>query len=144
MTEWMWSNALQILKDYYSHPKIVYLAKLSALIEEERNFYDINSLKMYIQHTKKNTGSIPSSWREKWVQQRDHGEVNDAIIIEWQSFTENTNDNTKLNIMAMINSHISITCINACNSSKRYRIEYIYLLSIRNMSVFSKTGTALE
>ena len=69
---------------------------------------------MYIQHTKKNTGSIPSGWREEWVQQRNHGETNDAIIIKWQSFTKNTNDNAELNIMATINSHISITCKYQC------------------------------
>jgi hypothetical protein len=81
MTEWMWNNVFQVLKVYYSQLKIVYLAKLSATIDRERKIYDINSLKLYIQHTKKNTGSITSDWREEWVQQRDHGEKYDAIII---------------------------------------------------------------
>lgn len=81
-------------KDHGGQCKLIYPAKLSAIIEGKRLFFhNINSVKKdYIQQTKpkENTRSIISGWREKWGQPRDCGKKQKAIIIKTQSIPENT------------------------------------------------------
>lgn len=46
------SKAFPVLKDYEGQPKLIYPAKLFAIVEEERKaFYNINRLKNYTTQT---------------------------------------------------------------------------------------------
>jgi hypothetical protein len=51
-TQKAWSNAFQALKDYDNKPRIIYLAKLITMVEEERKVsHCINSLKIFLYST---------------------------------------------------------------------------------------------
>ena len=57
-----WSNASHVIQDSNDQPRLIYPAKLPAIVEERKTFHDISSLKNYIQQikSKENTGSNAS------------------------------------------------------------------------------------
>lgn len=64
-----WSNASQVLSDYGCQPRLIYPAKLSAIIEGEINyFHNINSFLKCISNTltlQKITGNSISGLKEE-------------------------------------------------------------------------------